>query len=197
MQLNHTISIAGLLTILVGLAVWMFFPRSGDSWRPPTLDASALASLQPDAEGDERLLDHLRALSDLELSRWRDLPPAGQTLFATLWAEEIQHMGSWAQLTVLDSAELQGPTLPEIADAYAELGIPATAQAIRRLAASFEQDRTAMQNWIALATTGNPGQRPDASNTDAMARAAFSHLHLIRPVRLAFARANTDSLHIR
>lgn len=194
---TRTILLAGLATLLVGLAIMVHVGGAEEGWTPDTLDAAALASLQPDAIADARLLDHLRALTGVELAAWKSLTPAGQALFATLWAEEVQRTGSWAQMAEMDLAECSGPTVKEIADAYDALGLAQAAQAVRRLAVSFERERAAIQAWIAARRDGRDLPRPIASDTEAAARAAFGQPDRIRAARLAFARDHADEIDIR
>jgi len=186
-----------LAIVLVGLSLWVHLSPAEQGWRPQSLDAAALAALQPDAEGDQRLLEHLRSLGGTDPAGWKDLPTPGNHLFATLWAEEIHRTGSWAQMTEVDPQELTGPTPADIAAAYDALGLSDKGTAVRRLAAAFDRDRIAVQAWVGAMRAGTAGKRPLARDTDAAAKAAFGRLDAVRARRLALVRTNPADLGIR
>lgn len=185
-----------IAVVLVGIALLVHCRGGDDGWGQQALDAATLEELKPDHEADMRLLDHLRQLGALELSTWKELPEPGRSLFATLWVEEMHQLGSWTQMTEVDPAELKGPTLGEAAEAYEALGLPDSARAARRLATAFEREQRDGLAWMQAMREGRTPPRPQARETAAAAKAAFSRLDTIRARRLEFARSHAAELGI-
>jgi hypothetical protein len=172
---------------LVGLALWVHLGDPADAYTPQVMTSEELAALKPDLDGDMRLLTELRRQVGYEPGAWRDLPPVGQTVFLTLWAEEQNRTIPWPQLATLEALEGQ-PSLSEVAEAYDTLALPRTAAAVRTLAGALDASRTAFAAWSAARQAGRDAPPPDCHHLEATARAAFSGLQEARTKRLELAR---------
>lgn len=197
MLIQRQIILAIVAVILIGLSLWVHLGSGGPGYQAAVMTRGELDGLKADAEGDARLLEELRREAGMDLAAWRDLPDPGRPLFATLWAEEVQRNGSWAQMVEVDPAEQTGPSLADVASAYDALGFPENAAAVRRLATLTARDQRTMQTWIAAMREGRHLPRPDMRELERAARLAFGHLDAVRGKRLSFARQHADELGIR
>ncbi len=193
---KRLIMLTVLAVVLVGISCWVHLAPGETGYRVPMLTADDLAALKPDVAGDMRLLEELRRQLGAEPDAWSALPTCGQAVFATLWAEEIQRNGTWAQLTEVEEGELHGPSLRDAAAGYEALGLADAARAVRSLAERFERDRDIVQAWVAAMKAGARPPRPDMKPLDTAARAAFSRLDTVRTRRLEYVRSNAAELAI-
>lgn len=197
MSNKRLIMLTVLAMVLIGISAWVHLAPGETGYRVPALTADELAALKPDLDGDLRLMEELRRQLGAEPDAWSMLPASGLAVFATLWAEEIQRNGTWAQLTEVEEGELHGPSLRDAAAGYEAMGLADAARTVRSLAERFERDRAIVQAWVAAMKTGARPPRPDMKPLDTAARAAFSRLDPVRAHRLAYVRTNAAELAIR
>ena len=196
--MNRRLLVLSLLAaFLVG---WALLARMGDGEQidaPPALTAAELAALPATLEGDMRMMEEVRRRCGGDPDRWRKLPEAARTVYATLWAEEVHRTVTWAQRAGTDRVEPGDPTFEEVAAAYGQLDCPETAQAVLALGKPFDETAAAFLAWAQERSGGRTTPPPATRPLDAAARAAFSRLDRVRPQRLAFVRANAETLGIR
>jgi hypothetical protein len=189
---------AFLAVILAGCAIWVHIEQlSSADVLPPQLAASELAELQPGAEADVRLMGELIRQVGYAPGAWKDLPPTAIAVYVTLWAESFARNGSWSQLAEQDPAEVNAPSLADIAAGYDELGLSATAADVRTLERQFDAARKAFRAWYLAVTSGTPQPRPSSTAIDAAAQQAFRGLPTIQAQRLKFIRDHVTDLNIR
>lgn len=196
MRNNRTLLIA-IAIALLGLTLWVHFGPDKQVDSTPALTTAELAALQPDLDGDLRLMEELRRQVGLEANGWTALPQPGQVLYVTLWAEEIQRTRSWEQAAELDAAALGLPSFATVAEAYETLGCRDLAARIRILGQRVEQARPALLAWITQRADNAHAPRPVTTPIDVAARSAFANLTPVRRQRLSYATANAADCGIR
>lgn len=193
---TRMVAMVAIAVVLVTISAWVHLGGE-QPYAPPIMTLTELQGLKPDADGDTRLLEELRRQIGYEPDAWRHLPPSGQALFATLYAEEVHHASGWPQMAEVDVSDTGVPGLPAIAEAYATIGVPNQAGLVRVLATQFDKDHAILSAWSAGLKPGHTPPRPSSAGLERLANATFGQLGAIRKTRLAYAIAHAADLGIR
>lgn len=119
--LRHRGLYTGLLVMLIGVSVWLNWPRP-TLVNLPRLDAQALSALTTSRTDRHQLLVHLSSLlyrSDGRLAPWDTLPEVIQPLWITLCLELELELGSGI---FLKPPQPGAPSYPDLAAGYKTLG---------------------------------------------------------------------------
>ncbi|MCK6487825.1 MAG: hypothetical protein L6R48_05695 [Planctomycetes bacterium] len=167
----------GLILALVGLSVWINWPRP-PALHLPRLDSQALVALGSTTDDRHQLLVHMSALlyrSDGRFACWKELPETARPLWTTLNLEAELERGSG----VLRLPAQEGASTPaDAADGYEAMGAAALAAVLRDMVPGLS----------------DPGRPPPAALRTAFERRWCEMLPKAQAARLAWIRAHADEI---